>query len=71
MRHLIGFIRKGNRRQSIDLIRIGLTMLVCSNLAEAIADWRTREIVQLAVILSGVAATAILFRSKGTDTHHE
>lgn len=68
MRAPLGFIRKRNRRQSLGLITIGLTMLVCSQLAEAIDHRGTREIVQLVIILSGVAASAKLFRTRGSDT---
>lgn len=71
MRYLLRFIQKGNRRQSLGLITIGLVMLICSNLAESVPDWGTREIVQLAVIFGGVVASATLLRSKGADTHHE
>ena len=70
MRNLLAFIRKGNRRWSLGLITIGLVMLIASHLAESVPGWRTREAVQIAVILSGVAATAWLFRWKGDDSHH-
>ena len=63
-------IRRGNRNQSLGLITIGIAMLVGSNLAEqAIGDWAVREIVQLFVIVIGIAATAVLFRRKTADTH--
>jgi hypothetical protein len=72
MKAPITFIRRGNRNQSVGLITIGLAMFAGSNLAEnVIADWTTREVVQLFVILAGITATAVLFRQKGTDNDRD
>ncbi len=70
MRNVLAFIRKGNRRRSLGLITIGLVMLIASHLAESVPDWRTREAVQIVLILGGVVATAWLFRAKD-DSHHD
>lgn len=71
MRFLFAFIRKANRTQAIGLITIGLTMLICSNLAEEIADWTTHELVELTVILSGVVAAAVLFHPPDRGRHRD
>src|SRR4051812_21870997 len=56
------FVRRGNRNQSVGLITIGLAMLAGSNLAEQwLTGWATREAVHVAVILAGIAGTALLF----------
>jgi Kef-type K+ transport system membrane component KefB len=68
MKTLLSFVRRGNRNQSVGLITIGLAMLAGSNLAEQrLTGWVTREAVELAVILAGIAATALLFHRGDTD----
>src|SRR5882757_4398520 len=70
MKTLSSFVRRGNRNQSVGLITIGLAMLTGSNLAEQrLTGWATREVVQLAVILAGIAATAFLFRRRTPMGH--
>jgi Kef-type K+ transport system membrane component KefB len=68
MKSLFSFTRRGNRNQSVGLITIGLAMLAGSNLAEQrLTGWATREAVELAVILAGIAAMALLFHRRDTD----
>ncbi len=71
MKFLLAFIRRANRHQAVGLITIGLTMLVCSNLAEGIGDWTTRELVELTVILAGVVAAAVLFHPPDRGAHRK
>jgi hypothetical protein len=66
MKTLLQLISKGTRNQSLGLLTIGGSMLICSALAEAgITDSVGRELAQALVIAAGLAATAVLFRRRG------
>ncbi len=65
MKTLFEWISKGTRSQSVGLLTIGGSMLICSALAEAgIADSIARELAQVLVIVAGLAATVALFRRR-------
>ncbi len=66
MRSLREMIGRGTRNQSVGLLTIGGSMLICSTLAEAgIKGAVAREIVQALVIAAGLGAITILFRGRG------
>ncbi len=65
MRTLLGLLGKGTRNQSVGLLTIGGSMLILSALAEAgVTGPIERELAQCAVIVAGLAATAVLFRKR-------
>lgn len=65
MRTLLSLITKATRNQSVGLLTIGASMLICSLLAEArIADRAAREVAHVLVIVAGLAATAVLFGTR-------
>jgi hypothetical protein len=62
---LLDLITKATLNQSVGLLTIGGSMLICSLLAESrIAGALSRELVQALVIGAGLGATVILFRSR-------
>jgi predicted MFS family arabinose efflux permease len=50
-----------SKTQACGLTIIGIGMLISTNLGEAVEQPLLREAVQLAIILAGVIATALLF----------
>ncbi len=65
MKPLWELVTKGTRNQSVGLLTIGASMMICSFLAEArVSGPIAREAAQIAVIGAGLAATAALFRAR-------
>ena len=65
MKSLLNLITKGTRNQSVGLLTIGGSMLICSLVAEArITGTISRELVQALVIIGGLAAIVALFRAR-------
>jgi hypothetical protein len=64
MKTLVHWISKGTPYKAASLLGVGLSMLICSSLAERISGALAREIAQLLIIASGFIATAILFRRR-------
>jgi hypothetical protein len=70
MKALVHWISKATPQRALSLIGVGLSMLICSSVAdERISGTLAREVVQLLIIAGGLIATAILFR-RGTDADH-
>jgi len=67
MKALVHWISKATPQRAVSVIGVGLSMLICSSVAEErISDMLAREVAQLLIIAGGLIATAILFR-RGTD----
>jgi hypothetical protein len=65
MRTILNLITKATRNQSVGLLTIGGSMLICSLLAEArIAGTVAREVAQVLIIFAGLAATVVLFGTR-------
>jgi hypothetical protein len=64
MKALVQWISKGTPYKAVSLLGVGLSMLICSSVAERISGALAREIAQLLVIAGGLIATAILFRRR-------
>ena len=61
------WISKATPQRALSLIGVGLSMLICSSVAEErISGTLAREVAQLLIIAGGLIATTILFR-RGTD----
>ena len=68
MKALVHWISKATPQRALSLIGLGLSMLICSSVAEErISGTLAREVAQLLIIAGGLIATAILFR-RGTDS---
>jgi hypothetical protein len=63
MKTLLELITKATRNQSVGLLTIGGSMLICSLVVEArIVGTMVRELTQALVIAAGLAAMVGLFR---------
>ena len=68
---LIRLVVSSTKTQGCGLTMIGIGMLISTNLAETLDHLIVREVVQVAIILAGILATAFLFSHKSSDHHPE
>jgi hypothetical protein len=65
MKAILERIAKGTRNQSLGLLTIGASMLICTVFTEAKeAGIVARELAQVSIIAAGLFAITILFRGK-------